>query len=144
MCFLSYLFKKETQQNKLAKSFYCRLAPVVTPVSEGERERWRAISKPVSSFMAASRYPPWRSMFLQAAALDQKGRGLFQPYRKNKTKHPHTGEIVSHCVGGGAPRAVICKGHFSGLPSRHSGVDSTQNLKLNNGKRTSKRQFSTL
>lgn len=96
-----------------------RLAHVAAPVSEG-RARGFSASFLFHSCPGVSTTRERAASGCRTGSVRRKSAILSTLQRKNKTKHPHTGETVPHCVGGGAPRAVICKGHFSGLPSCHT------------------------
>lgn len=99
-----------------------RLAHVGAPGSEG-RARGEVPCLclfPLSQLPRGIHHEGTRCFGCRTGSVRRKSAILSTLQRKNKTKHPHTGETVPHCVGGGAPRAVICKGHFSGLPSCHT------------------------
>ena len=89
-----------------------------------------------------------QSRLPQAAVLWQAGRTSklsFNLVEEEKNKTPtQRGKQFPRCVGGGAPKAVICKGHFWGLPSCHRHVDSTWKPQAKQWGMNIKRQFSTV
>ena len=96
-------------------------------ISENESQRW--VGPSWARLPSAQGFLSGGSRHPQVAALWQAGRTPNLSYNlveKEKTKHPHGGGTISPACGWRGPWAVICKGHFWGLPSCHHCVDSTR------------------